>query len=55
VHHAVAFAPAVTPLDGDIRAAEARLDALRSELEAVEESLEIQSFGFYRPRYGFVG
>lgn len=45
------FAP--TPLDGHIREAEARLATLRRELESVEESLEIQSFGFYRPKYGF--
>lgn len=37
----------------EIQAAEARLSALRSELESVEEALEIQSFGFYRPRYHF--
>jgi hypothetical protein len=36
-----------------IQAAEARLSAIRGELESVEESIEIQSFGFYRPRYGF--
>jgi Domain of unknown function (DUF4041)/Meiotically up-regulated gene 113/Protein of unknown function (DUF2510) len=36
-----------------IQAAEARLNAIRGELESVEESIEIQSFGFYRPRYGF--
>jgi hypothetical protein len=33
--------------------AEQRLAALRRELESVEEAIEIQSFGFYRPRYGF--
>jgi uncharacterized protein DUF4041/Meiotically Up-regulated Gene 113 (MUG113) protein/uncharacterized protein DUF2510 len=31
---------------------DARLAARRRELEAVEEAIEIQSFGFYRPRYG---
>src|SRR5262245_7423734 len=36
-----------------VLAAEERLAALRRELEAVEEAIEIQSFGFYRPRYGF--
>lgn len=33
------------------REQQARLDALRLELEAVEEAREIQSFGLYRPRY----
>jgi Domain of unknown function (DUF4041)/T5orf172 domain len=33
--------------------AEAKLVALRRELESVEEAIEIQSFGFYRPKYGF--
>jgi hypothetical protein len=28
------------------------LAELRQELEAIEEAVEIQSFGFYRPRYG---
>ena len=32
---------------------ERRIAELRAELEAVEDALEIQSFGFYRPRYGF--
>ncbi|MCC7537536.1 MAG: DUF4041 domain-containing protein [Deltaproteobacteria bacterium] len=31
----------------------AALKAAKQELESVEEALEIQSFGFYRPRYGF--
>ena len=44
---------ALSPLDQHVRDAEARLFALRRELESVEESLEIQSFGFYRPKYGF--
>jgi len=35
-----------------IAAAEKRLAELRREIEAVEEAVEIQSFGFYRPRYG---
>jgi hypothetical protein len=35
------------------RDAEARLAALTQELESVEEALEVQSFGFYRPKYGF--
>lgn len=36
-----------------VQEAETRLAALRRELEAVEEAIEIQSFGFYRPKYGF--
>jgi hypothetical protein len=36
-----------------IATAEARLQELQQQLESVEEALEIQSFGFYRPRYGF--
>jgi hypothetical protein len=43
----------VDGLTQQIRAAEERLAALRRELESVEEAIEIQSFGFYRPRYGF--
>ena len=35
------------------RDAQARLAALTKELESVEEALEVQSFGFYRPKYGF--
>lgn len=35
-----------------VREAWARLTQLRKELEGVEESLEIQAFGFYRTRYG---
>lgn len=31
----------------------AALKAAKQELESVEEALDIQSFGFYRPRYGF--
>jgi len=41
------------PLQPEIASAEARLAALRRELDSVEEALEIQSFGFYRPKYGF--
>lgn len=36
-----------------IQDAEARLAALRRELESVEEAIEIQAFGFYRPKYDF--
>lgn len=37
----------------EIAALQQRLTALRRELQAVEEAIEIQSFGFYRVRYGF--
>lgn len=30
-----------------------RIQALKQELESVEEALNVQSFGFYKPRYGF--
>lgn len=49
-------APAATAELGaqhQIGAVEARLADLRQQLESVEEALEIQSFGFYRPKYGF--
>lgn len=42
-----------TALQAKIGAAETRLQELQQQLESVEEALEIQSFGFYRPRYGF--
>lgn len=32
---------------------ERQLEIRRRELESVEEAIEIQSFGFYRPKYGF--
>jgi len=44
---------ASAPQNEQIREAEARLFALRRDLESVEEAFEIQSFGFYRPKYGF--
>jgi hypothetical protein len=31
----------------------AEIEVRRSELRSVEEALEIQSFGFYKPKYGF--
>jgi hypothetical protein len=34
-------------------ALEQRIAELRKELESVEEAIDIQSFGFYRPRYDF--
>ncbi|MBL9024374.1 MAG: DUF4041 domain-containing protein [Myxococcales bacterium] len=47
--------PATAPASTEtaISEAEQRLAALRRELESVEEALEIQSFGFYKVRYGF--
>jgi hypothetical protein len=36
-----------------VQAAEAKLALLQRQIESVEEAIEIQSFGFYRPRYGF--
>src|SRR5882672_4610803 len=42
-----------TSLQAKITASETRLQELQQQLESVEEALEIQSFGFYRPRYGF--
>ena len=50
--HSTAFAPE-TALRAKIAASETRLQELQQQLESVEEALEIQSFGFYRPRYGF--
>src|SRR5436190_10979095 len=40
-------------LNGQIHATETRLAELRRELESVEEAIEMQAFGVYRPRYGF--
>ncbi len=37
----------------EIEVAKATLAALRAELGAVEEAVDVQSFGFYQPRYGF--
>lgn len=36
-----------------LRDLEAAIVARRAELQSVEEALDIQSFGFYQPRYGF--
>lgn len=33
--------------------AQHQLEALQRQIGAVEEAIEIQSFGFYKPRYGF--
>jgi hypothetical protein len=40
-------------LQQQIAEAEHRLSDVRKDLESVEEASEIQSFGFYKPRYGF--
>lgn len=37
----------------EIRKLGAEVEARRRELRSVEEALEIQSFGFYTPKYGF--
>ena len=40
-------------LRADILRAKTEIKAAEQELRSVEEALEIQSFGFYQPRYGF--
>ncbi|WP_394828054.1 HIRAN domain-containing protein [Pendulispora albinea] len=45
-------APAAPPSE-QLSKTLAALAAAKKELESVEEALEVQSFGFYRPRYGF--
>jgi len=40
-------------LHTDIAQAKKDLKTLRKELSSVEEALDIQSFGFYMPKYGF--
>ena len=46
--------PQIAPAQGEeVEALRAELARLRSELESVEDAIEIQSFGFYEPRYGF--
>ena len=52
-HRAPAPTPVIANVDERTRAAEEKLVALQRELESVEEAIEIQSFGFYRPKYGF--
>jgi len=46
-------APPAEPPSEQLSKTLAALAAAKRELESVEEALEIQSFGFYRPRYGF--
>ncbi len=38
-------------LDGEISKRKDEIKTLRKELESVEEAIDIQSFGFYRPKY----
>ena len=46
--------PQTIPLQGgEAEALRHELARLRAELESVEDAIEIQSFGFYEPRYGF--
>ena len=46
--------PQIIPLQGgEAEALRHELARLRAELESVEDAIEIQSFGFYEPRYGF--
>jgi len=40
-------------LRAEIQIAKGALDAAQRDLRSVEEALDIQSFGFYQPRYGF--
>lgn len=51
-------APQLSPeelaqLKKNIALAKDELKTAKNELESVEEALEIQSFGFYQPKYGF--
>ena len=46
--------PQVAPeTAGEAEALRAEIAHLRAELESGEDAIEIQSFGFYEPRYGF--
>ena len=45
--------PQVVPVQAEAEALRADIARLRAQLESVEDSIEIQSFGFYEPRYGF--
>ena len=46
--------PQVAPVqEVEAEALRAEIASLRVELESVEDAVEIQSFGFYEPRYGF--
>lgn len=56
---AIAAAPAPLPaaelgrIQAELATTRSQLEQAKKELGAVEEALEIQSFGFYTPRYGF--
>jgi hypothetical protein len=41
-------------VQAELQRVQAELERRKGELGSVEEALEIQSFGFYQPRYGFV-
>jgi hypothetical protein len=43
----------IADLDHQSKAVQDQLGALRRELQSVEEATEIQSFGFYKVKYGF--
>lgn len=45
--------PSIRPTPEQLTKLLADIEAARRELSSVEEALEIQSFGFYKPRYGF--
>lgn len=53
VKPAVQSVVAEVPIERQLSDAELRLQQLQRELQAVEEAIEIQSFGFYQPKYGF--
>lgn len=47
-------APPEPPLSPELLAKlRSQIDAAKRELASVEEAIEIQSFGFYKPKYGF--
>jgi hypothetical protein len=43
----------IAQLRGELAKVHAALDVAKQELYSVEEAIEIQSFGFYKPKYGF--
>jgi hypothetical protein len=49
----VAVQPATEHSPEQLTKLRADIEAARRELSSVEESIDIQSFGFYKPRYGF--
>lgn len=49
----VASPPSPQPSPEQLAKLHAEIEAARRELSSVEEALEIQSFGFYKARYGF--